>query len=74
MSKIGKSIADVGDAAQSTQQSLKQEVSLTGETVQMGREFFLGSRVLGALAAVALVLLIVLEIQWILYWGRKAAR
>jgi hypothetical protein len=73
MSKIGKSMTDVGDAAQSTQQSLKQAVRLTGETVQMGREMILASRALGALLAIALVLLIVLEAQWIVYWRRKLA-
>jgi hypothetical protein len=73
MSKIGKTMTDVGDAAQSTQQSLKQEVRLTGETVRMGREFLYASRALGALLAIALVLLIVLEIQWIRHWGRKLA-
>ena len=73
MSKIGKTMTDVGDAAQSTQQSLKQEVRLTGETVRMGREALYGSRALGALLAIALVLLIVLETQWIRYWGRKLA-
>jgi hypothetical protein len=72
MSKIGKTIADVGDAAQSTQQSLKQEVRLSGETVRMGREMLYASRALGALVAIALVLLIVLETQWIRYWARKS--
>lgn len=71
MSKIGKTITDVGDAAQSTQQSLKQAVRLTGETVAMGREVLYASRALGALLGIALILLIVLEIQWIRYWRRK---
>ena len=73
MSKIGKSMTDVGDAAQSTQQSVKQAVKLTGETVQMGREMLFASRIVGALLAVTLVLLIVLEAQWIVYWKRKLA-
>ena len=73
MSKIAKSMTDVGDAARSTQQSLKQEVRLTGETVRMGREFLYASTAFGVLLAVTLVLLIVLEIQWILYWKRKLA-
>jgi len=94
MSKIAKTLADVGDAAQSTQQSLKQEVRLSSETVgmgretmsmgretmgmgretmRMGRELVYSSRALGALMAVALLLLIVLETQWIRYWGRKLA-
>jgi hypothetical protein len=71
MSKIGKSMTDVGEAARSTQQSLKQEVRLTGETVRMGREVLYTSRALGSLLAIALALLIVLEIQWIIYWKRK---
>ena len=66
-------MADVGEAAQSSQQSLKQEVRLTGETVRMGRELLWASKVLGGLLAVALVLLIVLETQWIRYWRRKLA-
>jgi hypothetical protein len=73
MSKIGKSMTDVGEAARSTQQSLKQEVRLTGETVGMGHELLYTVRALGPLVAVALRLLIVLEIQWILYWRRKLA-
>ncbi|MFI5349000.1 MAG: hypothetical protein ACHQ2Z_05625 [Elusimicrobiota bacterium] len=73
MSKLGKSMTDVGAAAQSTQQSLKQEVKLTGETVRMGHEMLLAAKVLGGLLAVALVLLIVLETQWIRYWRRKLA-
>jgi hypothetical protein len=73
MSKMGKSMTDVGDAAQSTQQSIKQAVRLTGETVGMGRELVLASKILGALLAITLVLLIVLEIQWIRHWSRKLA-
>ncbi len=80
MSKIAKTLSDVGAAAQSSQVSLKQEVRLSSETVLMGRETMLmghqmvyGSRVLGALLAIALTLLIVLEIQWIRYWARKLA-
>jgi hypothetical protein len=73
MSKIGKSMTDVGEAAQSSQQSLKQAVRLTGETVSMGRELIIASRVLGSLLVVALVLLMVLETQWIPYWRRKLA-
>jgi hypothetical protein len=73
MSKIGKSITNVGEAAQSSQNSLKQEVKLTGETVRMGRELLYSSRALGTLIAIALLLLIVLEVQWIRYWARKLA-
>jgi hypothetical protein len=73
MSKIGKSMTDVGEAAQSTQQSFKQAVRLTGETVAMGREVLYALRGLGSLMAIALALLIVLEIQWIRYWARKLA-
>jgi hypothetical protein len=73
MSEIGKTVTNVGDAARSTQHSLKQEVRLTEETVRMGHELLYASRALGALLAVALVLLIVLETQWIRYWGRKLA-
>ena len=70
---IGKTITDVGSAAQSTQLSLKKEVGLTGETVRMGRELLYASRAFGVLLAITFVLLIVLEIQWIRYWGRKLA-
>jgi hypothetical protein len=73
MSKIGKTMTDVGSAAQSSQNSLKQEVKLTGETVRMGRELLYSSRALGTLIAIALLLLIVLEVQWIRYWARKLA-
>jgi hypothetical protein len=73
MSKIGETLTNVGDAAQSTQKSLKEEVALSGETVRMGRELLYASRGLGALLAIALLLLIVLETQWIRYWGRKLA-
>jgi len=73
MSKIVKSMTDVGEAARSTQKSLKQEVQLTGDTVHMGHELIYGVRTLGPLLAIALLLLIVLEIQWIVYWRRKLA-
>jgi hypothetical protein len=78
MSKISKTMSDVGDAAQSTQRSLKQEVRLSSETVGLGRETMLmghqmvyASRALGMLLAIALTLLIILETQWIRYWARK---
>jgi hypothetical protein len=70
---IGKTIKEVGTAAQSTQQSLKQEVGLTAQTVGMGREFLYASRAFGVLLGITFVLLIVLEVQWIRYWGRKLA-
>jgi hypothetical protein len=70
---IGKTIAQVGSAAQSSQESLKEEVALTHQTVNMGREMLYASRAFGLLLAVVLALLIVLEIQWIRYWARKLA-
>jgi hypothetical protein len=70
---IGKTITEVGSAAQSSQKSLKEEVALTRQTVNMGREMLYASRGFGVLLAVVLVLLIVLEIQWIRYWARKLA-
>jgi hypothetical protein len=39
----------------------------------MGHELIYGVRTLGPLLAIALLLLIVLEIQWIVYWRRKLA-
>ena len=66
-------MTDVGEAAQSTQQSLKQAVRLTGESVVLGRKFLYASAGLGTLLAIALLLLIVLEVQWIRYWTRKLA-
>jgi hypothetical protein len=70
---IGKTITEVGNAAKSTQKSLKEEVALTGETVRMGREMLYASRAFGVLLAIILLLLLVLEIQWIRYWARKLA-
>jgi hypothetical protein len=68
---IRKSINKVGDAAQAGQTAQQEQLHLGREQVHMGREQLYGSAVLGALLAVALILLIVLEFQWIRYWGRK---
>src|SRR5579872_5059420 len=70
---VGQSIADVGDAAKSTQHSLTEGVRLGAEQVLLEKKFLYAAGALGALLTIALLLLIVLEIQWIRYWGRRLA-
>jgi hypothetical protein len=44
-----------------------------GESVVLGRKFLYASAGLGTLLAIALLLLIALEVQWIRCWTRKLA-
>ena len=78
MSKIGKAVTNIGDAAKTTQSAEKeqvqmghQQVQMGREQIRMGREQLYASGVLGGLLAVALLLLIVLEVQWIRLMRRK---
>ena len=71
MSKIAKAIEKVGDAAKSGESAQHQQLQMGREQLHLGREQLYGAGVLGGLLAVSLLLLIVLEVQWIRYWGRK---